>query len=235
MERARFEIAQGRLGPGRDRSIACGRRRRGAGARIYVPRLDVARGLRQADFRTVDLARADRAGAMHDRPGRGCSPEGRLHDGHGRQQGRARGDGDDEGGRTEYGRGQIIDWADQAHGAAGVSADFRWLTCTRTSARSVADGPDEVHRAAIAKIELRKHDDRRNFRSGGYRRNADRPRKLKPASTEHGRIAAGPRCACHRHARRRSGKRSVRQSSVRAANPCVRTCRAVPVLTLHSM
>jgi acyl-CoA dehydrogenase len=62
--------------------------------------------------------------------------------------------------------GQIIDWAIQAHGAAGVSADFP-LAHMYANQRTLrfADGPDEVHRAAIAKIELRKHD-RRNFRSG---------------------------------------------------------------------
>ena len=62
--------------------------------------------------------------------------------------------------------GQIIDWAIQAHGAAGVSADFplAYMYANQRTLR-FADGPDEVHRAAIAKIELRKHD-RRNFRSG---------------------------------------------------------------------
>lgn len=63
--------------------------------------------------------------------------------------------------------GEIIDWAIQAHGAAGVSADFplAYMYANQRTLR-FADGPDEVHRAAIAKIELRKHDDRRNFRSG---------------------------------------------------------------------
>jgi len=62
--------------------------------------------------------------------------------------------------------GQIIDWAIQAHGAAGVSADFplAYMYANQRTLR-FADGPDEVHCAAIAKIELRKHD-RRNFRSG---------------------------------------------------------------------
>jgi len=52
---------------------------------------------------------------------------------------------------------KIIDWAIQAHGGAGVSQDFElayqyaWQRILR-----LADGPDEVHRAAIAKIELSK-------------------------------------------------------------------------------
>jgi acyl-CoA dehydrogenase len=62
---------------------------------------------------------------------------------------------------------QIIDWAIQAHGAAGVSPDFplAYMYANQRTLR-FADGPDEVHRAAIAKIELRKHDTRRNFCAG---------------------------------------------------------------------
>ncbi|MGH8193379.1 MAG: acyl-CoA dehydrogenase family protein, partial [Woeseiaceae bacterium] len=43
----------------------------------------------------------------------------------------------------------------QVHGAAGVSADFP-LAAAWAAARTLrlADGPDEVHRAAIAKLEL---------------------------------------------------------------------------------
>ncbi len=53
---------------------------------------------------------------------------------------------------------QVLDWAIQAHGAAGISDDFplayayatqRWLR--------LADGPDEVHRQSIAKLELARH------------------------------------------------------------------------------
>lgn len=50
---------------------------------------------------------------------------------------------------------QVVDWAIQAHGAAGVSQDF-WLAEAYAHQRTVriVDGPDEVHRNAIAKIEL---------------------------------------------------------------------------------
>lgn len=50
---------------------------------------------------------------------------------------------------------RVIDRAIQVHGAAGVSADCG-LAAAWASARSLrlADGPDEVHRAAIAKQEL---------------------------------------------------------------------------------
>ena len=51
-----------------------------------------------------------------------------------------------------------LDWAIQAHGGAGVSQDFplaqRW---TWERALRLADGPDEVHRNAIAKLELARH------------------------------------------------------------------------------
>ena len=53
---------------------------------------------------------------------------------------------------------RVIDRAIQAHGAAGVSEDF-FLAQAWANQRTLrlADGPDEVHRAAIAKLELRKH------------------------------------------------------------------------------
>jgi len=52
----------------------------------------------------------------------------------------------------------IIDQAIQMHGAAGVSEDFP-LAELFSSIRTlrIADGPDEVHRALIAKLELRKY------------------------------------------------------------------------------
>jgi acyl-CoA dehydrogenase len=56
---------------------------------------------------------------------------------------------------------QIIDWAIQAHGGGGVSDDFG-LAHAYASARTlrIADGPDEVHRNQIGRLELRKHDHR---------------------------------------------------------------------------
>jgi acyl-CoA dehydrogenase len=53
---------------------------------------------------------------------------------------------------------QIIDWAIQAHGAGGVSDDFP-LAYAYVAARTLrlADGPDEVHRNAIAKLELSRY------------------------------------------------------------------------------
>jgi len=53
---------------------------------------------------------------------------------------------------------RVIDRAIQAHGGAGVSADFG-LAAAWAGARTLrlADGPDEVHREAVAKIELGKY------------------------------------------------------------------------------
>jgi acyl-CoA dehydrogenase len=53
---------------------------------------------------------------------------------------------------------RVIDRAIQAHGAAGVSSDFG-LAAAWAAARTLrlADGPDEVHRETIAKLELRKY------------------------------------------------------------------------------
>ena len=53
---------------------------------------------------------------------------------------------------------QVIDWAMQVHGGGGVSDDFP-LAGYYAGARALrfADGPDEVHRNAIAKVELGKH------------------------------------------------------------------------------
>jgi len=54
---------------------------------------------------------------------------------------------------------QVLDWAIQAHGAAGVSDDFP-LAQAYAYARTVriVDGPDEVHRNQIARLELRKYE-----------------------------------------------------------------------------
>jgi acyl-CoA dehydrogenase len=53
---------------------------------------------------------------------------------------------------------KVIDWAIQAFGGAGVCDDFP-LAHAYSSARSlrIADGPDEVHRNAIAKGEIGKY------------------------------------------------------------------------------
>jgi acyl-CoA dehydrogenase len=53
---------------------------------------------------------------------------------------------------------QVLDWAIQAHGGGGVSDDFP-LAAAWAGARTLrlADGPDEVHRNQIAKLELARY------------------------------------------------------------------------------
>jgi len=53
---------------------------------------------------------------------------------------------------------RIVDMAIQAHGAAGVTEDFG-LAATYAEARAlrIVDGPDEVHRNQVGQLELRKY------------------------------------------------------------------------------
>ena len=54
---------------------------------------------------------------------------------------------------------QVIDWAMQAFGGGGTNND-RGIAAAYASARllRLADGPDEVHRNQIGKIELAKYE-----------------------------------------------------------------------------
>jgi acyl-CoA dehydrogenase len=53
---------------------------------------------------------------------------------------------------------KVLDWAIQMHGGGGVSDDYP-LAALWAGARTLrlADGPDEVHRDAIAKLELSRY------------------------------------------------------------------------------
>ena len=64
---------------------------------------------------------------------------------------------------------RVLDRAIQAHGGAGVCDDFP-LARAWAHARTLrlADGPDEVHRRQIGRLELRRHD------PGGARRAGER-------------------------------------------------------------
>ena len=50
---------------------------------------------------------------------------------------------------------KVIDWAMQVHGGGGVSEDFG-LAQAYAHARTLrfADGPDEVHRNQVGKLEI---------------------------------------------------------------------------------
>ena len=54
---------------------------------------------------------------------------------------------------------QIMDWAIQAHGGGGVCQDFPLaMMYSHNRTLRLADGPDEVHRNQIARLELKKWD-----------------------------------------------------------------------------
>jgi len=63
---------------------------------------------------------------------------------------------------------RVIDWAIQAFGGGGTSNDFG-LAAAYATARllRLADGPDEVHRDQLARMELKRHDGS-NRRGGSY-------------------------------------------------------------------
>ena len=52
----------------------------------------------------------------------------------------------------------VLDRAIQVHGGMGVSGDT-WLAAAWANQRTlrIADGPDQVHLEAVARLELRKH------------------------------------------------------------------------------
>ena len=53
---------------------------------------------------------------------------------------------------------KVIDWAIQAHGGGGMSDDFPLAYAyAHTRTLRLADGPDEVHRNAIGKLELKRY------------------------------------------------------------------------------
>ncbi|MCK8785341.1 acyl-CoA dehydrogenase family protein [Roseomonas sp. NAR14] len=62
---------------------------------------------------------------------------------------------------------QVVDWAIQMHGAAGVTEDFP-LAYFYKIARTlrIVDGPDEVHRHQLGRLELAKYKARRNEAEG---------------------------------------------------------------------
>jgi acyl-CoA dehydrogenase len=62
---------------------------------------------------------------------------------------------------------QVIDWAIQAFGGAGTSNDYGLASAYATARLlRLADGPDEVHRNQIGRLELRRHREPGNLNRG---------------------------------------------------------------------
>ena len=152
-----FEIAQGRLGPGRIHHCM-----RLIGVAERALELMCKRALSRVTFgtpiaeQTVTQERIAQARIMIDSARLLTLKAAYMMDTVGNKVAQGR-DRDDQGARAQRGL-QVIDWAMQAHGGAGVCDDFP-LAHMYAHSRTLrfADGPDEVHRNAIAKLELAKH------------------------------------------------------------------------------
>ena len=152
-----FEIAQGRLGPGRIhhcmRAIGLGERALEAMCRRLASRQAFGRALSEHSVWRERIAESrcllDQARLMVMKAARMMDTVG------------------NKAARTEIAMikviapqaaERVIDWAVQAHGAAGVSQDtFLARAWAHTRSLRLADGPDEVHREAIARLELNKY------------------------------------------------------------------------------
>ena len=152
-----FEISQGRLGPGRIhhcmRTIGIAEKALEAMAKRLVSRVAFGKRLSDNNLWEERLARARidiemsrllclKAADMMDRAGNKAA---QLEIAMIKVQGPTM-------------ALQILDDAIQAHGGAGVSGDF-FLASAWASMRTLrfADGPDEVHNRAIARMELAKY------------------------------------------------------------------------------
>ncbi len=152
-----FEISQGRLGPGRIhhcmRTIGIAEKALEAMAKRLVSRVAFGKRLSDNNIWEERLARARidiemsrllclKAADMMDRAGNKAA---QLEIAMIKVQGPTM-------------ALQILDDAIQAHGGAGVSGDF-FLASAWASMRTLrfADGPDEVHNRAIARMELAKY------------------------------------------------------------------------------
>ena len=150
-----FEIAQGRLGPGRIhhcmRLIGLAERALEAMCRRVKTR--VAFGRPVAD-QTVTQERIAEARIMIDQNRLLTLYTARKMDQYGNKEARK------EIAMIKVAAPnmacQVVDWAIQAHGGGGVSDDFG-LGHAYATARllRLADGPDEVHRNQIARLELK--------------------------------------------------------------------------------
>jgi acyl-CoA dehydrogenase len=162
-----FEIAQGRLGPGRIhhcmRSIGCAERALERMIRRLESRIAFGRPVAE---QSVWRERIAESRIMIDQARLLCLHAARLMDTAGNKAARA-----------EIAMikvvapnvaGKIVDWAIQAFGGGGM-ADT-WLTTAFTWQRALrfADGPDEVHRDQLARMEQKSLQNTDPARTGGW-------------------------------------------------------------------
>jgi acyl-CoA dehydrogenase len=152
-----FEIAQGRLGPGRIhhcmRIIGQAERAFEAMCRRLNQRVAFGKPL---SAQSVWLERVAEARIMIDQARLLTVHAAEVMDSHGNKAARR------EIAMAKVAApnmlGQVLDWAIQAHGAAGVTTDSGLgYAYARARVMRIVDGPDEVHRNQIGRLELAKH------------------------------------------------------------------------------
>jgi acyl-CoA dehydrogenase len=152
-----FEIAQGRLGPGRIhhcmRQIGVAERALGLMCRRSMERVAFGKRLAEND---VTLERIGQARIEIDQARLLVLHAAWLMDTVGNKAARQAIAEIKVAVPTMTGR--VLDWAMQVHGGGGVSQAFP-LASMWAHSRTLrfADGPDEVHRSQIGRLELRKH------------------------------------------------------------------------------
>jgi acyl-CoA dehydrogenase len=79
---------------------------------------------------------------------------------------------------------KVVDWAIQAFGGGGTNNDFG-LACAYATARllRLADGPDEVHRDQLARLEFKRQTERNDAYGIGNWEPAISARALAPAAS----------------------------------------------------
>ena len=151
-----FEIAQDGLGARSHPSLHADHRRGRGGAGCDGQAADVPHRLRQDDRGAGRVGGAGRQRAHRYRDDAAAVPEGGGHDGPRREQGRAGRDRDDQGRGPNHGA-ENHRRRNPGFRRCGVSEDTG-LARAYASIRTLrlADGPDEVHRRAIARLEFKK-------------------------------------------------------------------------------